>query len=74
IAMWMGAIILETVFNWPGLGQLYLQAVNVNDTPTVVGVMVIYGYLLAISVFLLDFMYAIVDPRVRVGGGTQRRL
>ncbi len=74
IGMWMGAIILETVFKWPGLGRLYLSAVNTNDTPVVVGVMVIYGYLLALSVFLLDFIYAIVDPRVRVTGGMQRRL
>ncbi|HEU68844.1 MAG TPA: ABC transporter permease [Candidatus Acetothermia bacterium] len=72
IAMWMGAIILETVFNWPGLGRLYLQAVNLNDTPVIVGVMVIYGYLLAISVFLLDFIYAIVDPRVRIGAGAKK--
>lgn len=74
IAMWMGAIILEQVFNWPGLGTLYLQAVNTSDTPTIVGVMVIYGYLLALSVFLLEFIYALVDPRVRVGAGAQRRL
>jgi len=68
IAMWMGAIILESVFNWPGIGRLYLQAVNVSDTPVIVGVMVIYGYLLAGSIFLLDFIYALLDPRVRVGG------
>ncbi|MBP7726554.1 MAG: ABC transporter permease [Candidatus Bipolaricaulis sp.] len=72
IAMWMGAIILETVFNWPGLGRLYMQAVNINDTPTIVGVMVIYGYLLAASVFLLEFIYAIVDPRVRIGAGAKK--
>jgi len=72
IAMWMGAIILETVFVWPGLGRLYLQAVNLNDTPVIVGVMVIYGYLLAASVFLLDFIYAIVDPRVRIGAGAKK--
>ena len=68
ISMWMGAIILETVFNWPGIGRLYLRAVNLNDTPVIVGVMVIYGYLLAGSIFLLDFIYALLDPRVRVGG------
>ena len=66
ISMWMGQIVLETVFRWPGLGQLYFQAVNLNDTPVIVGVIVIYGYLLAATVFLLDFVYAIVDPRVRI--------
>ncbi|MGQ9700681.1 MAG: ABC transporter permease [Candidatus Bipolaricaulaceae bacterium] len=72
IGMWMGAIILESVFNWPGMGSLYLAAVNTNDTPTVVGINVIYGYLLAGSVFLLDFIYAIVDPRVRIGAGEKK--
>ncbi|MFU8796331.1 MAG: ABC transporter permease [Dehalococcoidia bacterium] len=71
ITMWMGAIILETVFNWPGLGSLYYAAIQTNDTPIIVGVVVIFGYLLAATVFLLDFLYAALDPRVRLtfGGG-----
>jgi len=73
IAMWMGAIITETVFNWPGIGRLLLQAINLADTPVVVGAIVIYAYLLALTVFLLDFIYAIVDPRVRVGPGAEGR-
>jgi len=67
ITMWMGQIVLEAVFNWPGLGQLYYQAILMNDTPVIVGVIVIYGYLLAGTVFFLDFLYALLDPRVRVG-------
>ncbi len=69
ITTWMGQIILETVFNWPGLGRQYLTAVNLNDTPVIVGTLVIFAYLLAGTLFLLDFIYAIVDPRVRVAGG-----
>jgi peptide/nickel transport system permease protein len=69
ITTWMGQIILETVFGWPGLGRQYLMAVNVNDTPVIVGTLVIFAYLLAGTLFLLDFIYAIVDPRVRVAGG-----
>lgn len=68
ITLWTGAIILETVFNWPGLGRAYYQAIGLFDTPVIVGNTVIYAYLLAITVFLLDFIYAIVDPRVKVGG------
>ena len=70
ITMWMGQIVLEYVFKWPGIGQAYYQAVQVGDTPVIIGVIVIYGYLLAATVFLLDFVYAILDPRVRVGIGT----
>jgi peptide/nickel transport system permease protein len=69
IAMWTGAIILETVFNWPGLGRLYYEAVQVFDTPVILGETVIYAYLLALTLFLLDIVYAIVDPRVKVGAG-----
>jgi peptide/nickel transport system permease protein len=68
IALWTGAIILETVFNWPGLGRLFFRAIGAYDTPVIVGNTVIYAYLLAITVFLLDFLYALVDPRVKVGG------
>jgi peptide/nickel transport system permease protein len=69
IGLWFGAIILETVFNWPGLGRLIFRAIGLFDTPVIVGVTVIYAYLLAVTVFLLDFVYALVDPRVKVGGG-----
>jgi len=72
ITVWMGMIILESVFRWPGIGQVFYQAIQTFDTPVIVGVVVIYGYLLAISVFLLEFTYAALDPRVRVniGGGS----
>jgi peptide/nickel transport system permease protein len=71
ITLWTGAIILETVFNWPGLGRLFYAAINIYDTPVIVGNTVVYAYLLAITVFLLDFIYVLVDPRVRIGGGSR---
>lgn len=69
ITLWSGAIILETVFNWPGIGQLYFRAIGIFDTPVILANVVVYAYLLALTVFLLDFIYALVDPRVRVGEG-----
>lgn len=70
ITLWSGAIIHETVFNWPGIGRLFFQAIGLFDTPVIVANVVIYAYLLALTVFLLDFIYALVDPRVRVGEGS----
>lgn len=67
ITLWTGAIILETTFNWPGLGRTLYMAIGLFDTPVIVGSQVIYAYLLALTVFVLDFIYALVDPRVRVG-------
>ena len=68
ITLFTGAIITETVFLWPGLGRTLYRAIGLYDTPVIVGVTIIYAYLLAITVFLLDFIYALVDPRVKVGG------
>jgi peptide/nickel transport system permease protein len=67
IGLWTGAPILETVFNWPGLGRALYQAAGLNDVPVIVGEAVLYAYLLAITVFLLDFIYVLVDPRVKIG-------
>jgi peptide/nickel transport system permease protein len=69
IGMWGGAIILEQVFNWPGLGTLMFRAIGHRDTPVIIASVVIFAYLLALTVFLLDIIYAILDPRVKLQGG-----
>ena len=67
IGLWTGAIITETVFHWPGLGRTFFTAIGQFDTPVIVGNTIIFAYLLAVTVFLLDFVYALVDPRVKIG-------
>ena len=69
IGMWTGQIILESVFMWPGLGSLLYAAIQASDTAVIVGSVVIMGYLLAGTVFILDFLYGLLDPRIRVGAG-----
>jgi len=71
ITIWTGAIITESVFTWPGLGSVTYKAIGLYDTPVIVGTTIIYAYLLAITVFLLDFIYAIVDPRIKIGQGSK---
>jgi peptide/nickel transport system permease protein len=67
IFAWQGAIITETVFSWPGLGRLLFQAIGMFETPVIIGSVVIFAYLLAITVFFLDIIYALIDPRVKLG-------
>ena len=74
ITLWTGATITETVFLWPGLGRTLYQAIGLYDIPIIVGSTIIYAYLLAMTVFLLDFIYALVDPRVKVGGSNMNTL
>jgi peptide/nickel transport system permease protein len=68
ISLWNGATITETIFLWPGLGRTLFQAIGLYDTPIIVGATIINAYMLAFTVFLLDFIYALVDPRVKIGG------
>jgi peptide/nickel transport system permease protein len=72
ITLWTGFTITETVFLWPGLGITLYRAIGFYDTPVIVGGTIIYAYLLALTVFLLDFTYALVDPRVKVGSGSSQ--
>jgi peptide/nickel transport system permease protein len=72
IGAWTGAPIFETIFLWPGLGRALFTAVGLYDIPVIVGSTVIFAYLLVITVFLLDITYALVDPRVKIGGGESR--
>lgn len=68
ISSWTGAIVTEFIFNWPGLGQTMSQAISYFDAPVIVGVTVIYAYLLTITILILDIVYAILDPRMRIQG------
>ncbi|MCS7094600.1 MAG: ABC transporter permease [Thaumarchaeota archaeon] len=68
VASWTGAIVTETVFNWPGTGRLFFEASVIFDTPVLVGLVVIYAYLVAVTVFILELVYALLDPRIRTGG------
>ena len=72
ITLWTGFTITETVFLWPGLGITLYRAIGFYDTPVIVGSTIIYAYLLAITTFMLDFVYALVDPRIQVGSGNSQ--
>ncbi|MHB2266109.1 ABC transporter permease [Aliihoeflea sp. PC F10.4] len=61
-----GAVIVETVFAWPGLGQLTVQAINARDFMVVQGV-VLLGAVTAITLNLVaDLLYSLIDPRIRM--------
>ncbi len=71
VTLWQQVIILEQFFNVAGIGRLFVRAVQSNRIPVIVAVVTTFAYLLAITVFLLDILYAIVDPRIRIEGQTQ---
>lgn len=66
ITFWQEVIALEVLFNWPGIGAAFLSAMRTNDRDLMLGLIVIFAYLLALTVILLDFFYAWIDPRVHL--------
>ncbi len=64
-----GAVITETVFAWPGVGKLVVDAIFARDYPMVQGAIFILALLYALTNFIVDLTYIAIDPRIRVGGG-----
>jgi peptide/nickel transport system permease protein len=62
-----GAVVIEQVFAWPGMGQLTISSVNQNDYPVIIGVSLYVAVLVLICNLLADLLYAVADPRVRLG-------
>lgn len=60
-----GAILTETVFSWPGVGRLILDAVNSRDIPMVTGCIALKTITISIILLIVDLLYAVVDPRIR---------
>ena len=60
------AIVVETVFAWPGIGRLLYEGVTFRDFPVVQAVVVIGGSMIILVNFLVDILYALIDPRIRL--------
>jgi len=60
------AIITETVFQWPGMGLLFIQAVQFADIPVMAAYLCLIGFIFVIINLVVDLLYYLVDPRLRV--------
>ncbi|HXX45215.1 MAG TPA: nickel ABC transporter permease [Candidatus Acidoferrales bacterium] len=61
-----GTIVTETIFSWPGIGRLAVQAINARDYPLLQGCILLIAVSYVLVNLLTDFIYALVDPRVRL--------
>jgi peptide/nickel transport system permease protein len=61
-----GGIVTETIFSWPGMGLIFLQAIAVSDIPLAVGALSITGVLALVGHLVADILYAALDPRIRI--------
>ena len=64
-----GSILVETVFQWPGIGTTIIAAVTASDYPVIMVISMIIAMVILVASFLVDIIKSILDPRVRLGGG-----
>jgi peptide/nickel transport system permease protein len=61
------AVVVETVFAWPGIGRLLYEGITFRDFPIVQGVVILGGAMIVMVNLLVDILYAVIDPRIRLG-------
>lgn len=62
-----GTVVIENVFNLPGLGRLILDSISRKDFPLVQGIVLLYGAFIVVANLVTDLLYGVVDPRIRLG-------
>ena len=64
-----GGVVTETVFSWPGMGALLLTAITAEDIPVAIGALAFIGVLALFAHLVVDILYAVLDPRIRIQSG-----
>ena len=60
-----GALFTETIYSWPGMGSLFVDAVAARDYPMVMGIMLVTAIVVLVANLMTDLAYAVFDPRIR---------
>ena len=63
-----GTVLLETIFAWPGMGRYAAGSIVMVDLPAVVGYTLVVAMIMLLSNLIVDILYSVIDPRIRVGG------
>ena len=64
----MGSFVVESIFASPGLGNYFVESINTQDYSLIMGLTIFYGMFLVTINFVIDILYGVVDPRIRLGG------
>lgn len=71
VNMMTGSLVIENIFGVPGIGEQFVKSINLNDYPLIMGTTMLYAFLFIMVTLLVDILYGIIDPRIRVTGGSQ---
>ncbi|WP_057874850.1 oligopeptide ABC transporter permease [Loigolactobacillus rennini] len=63
-----GSMVVENIFSIPGIGEQFVKSITTNDYPTIMGVTMLYSLMLVVVILIVDILYGIIDPRIRLSG------
>ena len=66
-----GSLVVETIFAVPGIGEFFVQSIQVNDYTLIMGVTIFYSILILSTIFIVDILYGIIDPRIRLASAKE---
>ncbi len=64
-----GSLVIENIFAIPGIGNQFVASITTNDYPMIMGTTELYAALFILTIFIVDILYGVVDPRIRLSGG-----
>ncbi|MTH53247.1 ABC transporter permease subunit [Bacillus mangrovi] len=69
ISLMTGSLVVEKIFAVPGIGEQFVTSINVNDYPVIMGTTILFAALFIFIVLVVDILYGVIDPRIRIAGG-----
>ncbi|CAJ1176514.1 peptide ABC transporter permease [Companilactobacillus crustorum] len=69
VSVMTGSMVVENIFSIPGIGEQFVKSITTNDYPTIMGLTIFYSFLLIIVYLIVDILYGLIDPRIRLGNG-----
>ncbi len=71
VGMMLGSTVIENIFSIPGIGNLFITAIQVNDYNVIISIAFVYSVMYIGIMLLVDLLYGIIDPRIRIAGGVK---
>ena len=69
VGLMTGSMVIENIFAIPGIGEQFVKSILTNDYPTIMGVTMMYSFLLVLTILIVDLLYGFIDPRIRLTQG-----
>jgi oligopeptide transport system permease protein len=68
VSLMTGSMVIENIFNIPGIGEQFVKSILTNDYPTIMGTTIVFSLGLVIVLLITDIVYSLIDPRIRLQG------